>query len=187
MPSSHHPLCQIPLMSMAFRRISRGNAKPLSAPHRKTEGLEKTIGQSQTILSNTGQANCVCVSIGSVSCLVVSLHALSSPEGCLPRAVSRGLSSEGRLPEGRPIVSRSPRIQGIRPPHRGPSVEQRYRKRQILQYTSQFHTAARTIAVYGVTGPISVHCMQDKTLFARGSFESDGSSERVSATRSQTE
>lgn len=166
MPSSHHPLCQIPLMSMAFRRISRGNAKPLSAPHRKTEGLEKTIGQSQTILSNTGQANCVCVSIGGVSCLVVS----------------RGLSSEGR-----PIVSRSPRIQGIRPPHRGPSVEQRYRKRQILQYTSQFHTAARTIAVYGVTGPISVHCMQDKTLFARGSFESDGSSERVSATRSQTE
>lgn len=166
MPSSHHPLCQIPLMSMAFRRISRGNAKPLSAPHRKTEGLEKTIGQSQTILSNAGQANCVCVSIGSVSCLVVS----------------RGLSSEGR-----PIVSRSPRIQGIRPPHRGPSVEQRYRKRQILQYTSQFHTAARTIAVYGVTGPISVHCMQDKTLFARGSFESDGSSERVSATRSQTE
>lgn len=171
MPSSHHPLCQIPLMSMAFRRISRGNAKPLSAPHRKTEGLEKTIGQSQTILSNAGQANCVCVSIGSVSCLVVS----------------RGLSSEGRLPEGRPIVSRSPRIQGIRPPHCGPYVEQRYRKRQILQYTFQFHSAARTITVYGVTGPISVHCMQDKTLFARGSFESDGSSERVSATRSQTE
>lgn len=54
--SSHRPLCQTPLMSMAFRRISRSNARPLPAPHRKTEDLGKTIGQSQNMLSNTGPA-----------------------------------------------------------------------------------------------------------------------------------
>lgn len=94
-------------------------------------------------------------------------------------------------PEGRPIVPRS-QSQGskaydLRIVACRLSVEQRYRKPKTLRHTPRSHPAARSTVGYDVTGRISVSCMQDKTLFAGGSFEPDGSSERSLPRRTRPE